>query len=146
MASITTVSVPRAARMTAMGALKIGDVLVVAKDSAPNGDTLRSIPHGRTAAARATDVAWRAQGGEGHRAGDTARWWRCRARDLGRLDQDEPRGTRHPGVRREKGCAAPSSAPAPPRRPTIQGARLVVVNAGEIFHHRSFVDFGEAIL
>ena len=71
MASITTVSVPRAARMTAMGALKIGDVLVVAKDSAPNGDTLRSIPHGRTAAARATDVAWRAQGGEGHRAGDT---------------------------------------------------------------------------
>src|SRR6266446_4035660 len=29
--------------MTAMGALKIGDVLVVAKDSAPNGDTLRSI-------------------------------------------------------------------------------------------------------
>src|SRR5437867_8193206 len=28
----------------------------------------------------ATDVAWRAQGGEGHRAGDTARWWRCRAR------------------------------------------------------------------
>src|SRR2546427_3173026 len=67
----------------------------------------------------ATDVAWLAQGGEGHRAGDTARWWRCRARDLGRLDQDEPRGTRpHPGVRREKGCAAPSSAPAPPRRPT----------------------------
>ena len=29
--------------MTAMGALKIGDVLVVATDSAPNGDTLRSI-------------------------------------------------------------------------------------------------------
>src|SRR5206468_4704585 len=28
-------------------------------------------PHERTAAARATDVAWRAQGGEGHRAGDT---------------------------------------------------------------------------
>src|SRR2546428_12527560 len=42
----------------------------------------------------ATDVAWRAQGGEGHRAGDTARWWRGRARDLGRPDPDEPPGTR----------------------------------------------------